>query len=73
MTWLNLRDHTGQALREYEVRSIPTLFLISPDGEILAKGNALKSRSLERTLERYIHLVPKETITVKRSEKNAES
>lgn len=62
MDWHVLRDPSGDAIRTYNVSSIPALYLIGPDGKMLAKGNKLRGDSLDETLEEHIDLVPEETL-----------
>lgn len=44
----------GEMNKIYRVDGWPTLFLIGPDGRILAKGEALRGDKLEKTLTRFM-------------------
>ena len=48
MTWVNVLDDGGEATSVYGVQSIPTNFLISPDGKIAAKN--LRGEEVEAKL-----------------------
>jgi thiol-disulfide isomerase/thioredoxin len=41
-------------LASFGIQGFPTLFLIGPDGTILAKGDALRAENLEKTLAKYL-------------------
>lgn len=52
------RDNGRAVQRLYSVSSYPTLYLIGPDGKILASGTELRGWLLERTLQRHFPDVP---------------
>jgi thiol-disulfide isomerase/thioredoxin len=45
-------EHPDPALGAYGISGFPTLFLIGPDGTLLAKGGALRGEELEKTIVR---------------------
>ncbi len=41
-------------LEAFGIQGFPTLFLLGPDGKVLAKGMSLRDGNLEKTLEKFI-------------------
>lgn len=48
------REHRHPVLTDYGILGFPSLFLISPDGRILAKGKDLREEKLAATLEKFL-------------------
>lgn len=72
MTWTMLRDVDKKAGTNYLVRTIPSMFLIAPDGKLLATTDGVRGRQMESVIEKHLHLVPKETLDkIKESKKAA--
>jgi hypothetical protein len=54
LLWLShVIDSKGTASQLYQVKSIPSAFLIDGKGNIIAQGGALKGDGLKKTLETY--------------------
>ncbi len=54
LLWLShVIDLKGTASQLYQVKSIPSAFLIDGKGNIIAQGGALRSDGLKKTLETY--------------------
>lgn len=73
MNWTLLRDIGAKAGTAYKVRYIPSMFLVAPDGRILASTTDLRGEQLESTIEEHLHLVPKETLDKIREAKEKEA
>ncbi|MES2800666.1 MAG: TlpA disulfide reductase family protein [Bacteroidota bacterium] len=55
LTWKNhVIDSEGLASKEYNVRFIPTAFLVDGDGNIVAKGEEIRGMKLHLTLDTYV-------------------
>jgi thiol-disulfide isomerase/thioredoxin len=58
MPWKHAFIGTGKdqdaVVKAYGVQGFPSLFLIGPDGKVLAKGNDLREEGLEKTLAMYL-------------------
>jgi len=55
MPWKNVWCGKDGAMNsDYKVDGWPTLLLLGPDGKILAKGDALRGKELEKTLAKYL-------------------
>lgn len=52
--FLGRGENVDPVLKAYGVKGFPTLFLIGPDGKILAKGLDLREEGLEKTLSKFM-------------------
>ena len=54
MVWNNVWDNEGKATQTYNVNSIPSPFLIDPEGNLLSQGEDLRHPNLMKVLTKYI-------------------
>ena len=52
MNWTSVRDNTGEVSGIFSIKYIPTVYLISPEGIILAEN--VRGAALDQLLEKYL-------------------
>jgi thiol-disulfide isomerase/thioredoxin len=55
----DLKGWKSQNAKEWGVNSIPSAFLINPEGKIIAKGGELRGSNLRSTLDNYLKSLKK--------------
>tara|TARA_B100000795_G_C22805739_1_gene444772 strand:- start:1467 stop:2615 length:1149 start_codon:yes stop_codon:yes gene_type:complete len=52
--WTQLYEETESTLRKYKIKNFPTLILISPEGEIIERGNTLRGDNNINTISKFM-------------------
>ena len=53
-SWAQVLDEKGEVSDKYGVESIPALFLIDPEGNLISQGDGLRGKGLAKTLDKYL-------------------
>jgi len=52
--WTQLYEETESTLRKYKIKNFPTLILISPEGDIIERGNTLRGDNNINTISKFM-------------------